>query len=173
MRVGVLGWVVLSVGAWMAAAGVAGADEASAGCPVRPLDLDMTRLKAEPGVQTVALDPSGARATVMYANGDVLRVANTGCITSALSARLWIAGDDASSDAQWLERARAVARLVLAPAPYDAVNASLQGNGAVTHVDGGLKTERALPNGAGYSLNVVRVPRDGLGPSMSMVFRNL
>jgi hypothetical protein len=36
-----------------------------------------------------------------------------------------------------------------------------------------MKIERALADGAGYSLAVVRTPRDGLGSSLSMVFRHL
>jgi hypothetical protein len=174
MRVGVLGHALLSGTVWIATCGAPVlAEDALAGCPARPLAMDMARLKAVPGVQAVVLDPSATRATVTYANGDVLRVATTGCVTPMLSARLWVAGGEASSDAQWLERARSVASLVLAPAPYGEVSTSLQGDATLTHVDGGMKIERALPNGAGYSLTVVRVPRDGLGSSLSMVFRNL
>ncbi|MGO4502343.1 MULTISPECIES: hypothetical protein [unclassified Dyella] len=153
--------------------GPASADDASVGCPIRPLTIDIAHLKATAGVQSVVLDPTATRATVMYDNGDVLRVASTGCVTSMLSARLWVAGDDAMSDALWLERARSVTELVLAPAAFAQVSASLKADAPVSHVDGGMKIDRALADGAGYSLTVVRTPRDGLGASMSLVFRRL
>lgn len=173
MRVAVLVGTLLLATLGLAVCGPASADEASVGCPIRPLTIDIAHLKATAGVQSVALDNAAARMTVMYGNGDVLRVASTGCVTSMLSARLWVAGDEGASDAQWLERARAVAELVLAPAASAQVNASLKSDAPVTHVDGGMKFDRALADGAGYSLTVVRTPRDGLGASMSLVFRRL
>ena len=173
MRVGAMVRALLLATMGLAAAGVAYADDTSAGCPIRPLDMDVAHVKTTPGVQSVVVDASGTRATVMFGNGDVLRVATTGCVTPMLSARLWVAGDDAMSDATWLQRARSVGELVLAPASFAQVNESLKGDVAITHAEGGMKIERALADGAGYSLAVVRTPRDGLGSSLSMVFRHL
>lgn len=164
---------LLCVGLLLSAPGTALAQDTSTGCPVHPLPIDIARLRAAPGVDSVVPDASGTRVTVMFANGDVLRVGATGCLTSMLAVRLWPAGDEPRSDAMWLQRARSVAGLVLAPAQSAQVNASLESGAAITHVDGGLTLERPLANGAGYSLTVVRTPRDGLGPSLSMVFRNL
>jgi hypothetical protein len=173
MRVVVLVRALLLATLGLAGSGPASADDAAVGCPIRPLTVDVAHLKATAGVQSVALDNAAARITVMYDNGDVLRIASTGCVTSMLSARQWVAGDDAMSDALWLERARSVTELVLAPAAAAQVSASLKGDSPVSHVDGGMKIDRALADGAGYSLTVVRTPRDGLGASMSLVFRRL
>ena len=173
MRVVALVGALLLAALGLAIGGPARADEASVGCPIRPLKIDLVHLKATAGVQSVALDSAATRMTVMYDNGDVLRVASTGCVTSMLSARLWVAGDDAMPDALWLERARSVAGLVLAPAASAQVAASLNADAPVTHVDGGMKIDHALADGAGYSLTVVRTPHDGLGSSLSMVFRRL
>jgi hypothetical protein len=90
-----------------------------------------------------------------------------------LAARLWLAGDDALTDAMWLERARTITSQVLPAAPSAQVIASLNSAGSLNHVDGGIKLDRTLADGAGYSMAVVRTPRDGLGSSMSLVFRHL
>jgi hypothetical protein len=149
------------------------ADDATAGCPLRPLAVDAAQLKATQGIQSVVVDATGTHATVIFNNGDVLRMGSTGCVTPMIAARLWVAGDDALSDAMWLERARSVAALALAPTASSRVDASLKGDLAITHADGGMKIEHTLGDGAGYTLLVARVPRDGLGASLSMVFRNL
>lgn len=161
----------LGIALWLACAGSAVSAEDAPGCPMRALNV--AQLKAAPGVQSVVVDASGSRATLIFANGDVLRMGTSGCVIPMLAARLWIAGDDALSDEAWLEHARAVAALALTPVQYAQVGAALAGNAPVMHVDGGLKLERALDNGAGFSLTVVRTPRDTLGASLSMVFRKL
>ncbi|WP_198651416.1 hypothetical protein [Dyella sp. C11] len=149
------------------------ADDASEGCPVRALNVDSDHLKTLPGVRSVVFDARRTRATLIYNNGDVLRVGATGCVTPMISARLWVADDGEMSDALWMDRARSVAGLVLTPASSERFNASLKNDSTVTHADGGMKVERALGDGAGYSMAVVRSPRDSLGASLSLVFRNL
>lgn len=170
MRVDVVRRALCSAVLLTAAWSSANAEDA-AGCPSRAMDV--SRLKTAAGVQSVVVDAGATRATVLFANGDVLRMGTTGCVAPMLTARLWVAGDDALSDAAWFERARSVAALVLAPAQSAQVDASLASQATVTHVDGGLRLERALSNGSGFSLAVVRTPRDSLGSSLSMVFRNL
>lgn len=170
MRVNFARCALLSSLLLAAAWSPASADEVD-GCPSRVVDVSQVKVAA--GVQSVVVDASATRATVIFTNGDVLRLGTTGCVTPMLAARLWVAGDDALSDAAWLERARSVAALVLAPAQSAQVGASLASNATVTHVDGGLKIDHALGNGSGFSLAVVRAPHDSLGSSLSMVFRNL
>lgn len=157
----------------LALAGPALAQDSAPGCPLRPLAANAHQLKAVPGVMSVVVDETSTHATLIFFNGDVLRLGTTGCVTPMISARLWVAGDDTLTDAMWLDRARDVARLALSPASSAKVVASLQGDAAVTHADGGLKMERAMGDGAGYSLAVVRAPHDSLGASLSMVFRHL
>jgi len=174
MRLAVLsGALLLGMPGLLGSSMQAHAEDASTGCPVRPLAVDAAQLKSAAGVQSVVFDADHTRATVMFANGDVLRAGTTGCVTPMVSVRLWVAGEDAASDGTWLERARTVTSLVLAPASAAQVDASLKSDSAVTHVDGGMKADHALGNGAGYSLTVVRTPRDSLGASLSLVFRNL
>lgn len=162
---------VLGVAVWLACAGSPASADDAAACPTRALNV--AQVKAAPGVQSVVVDASASRATAIFANGDVVRLGTTGCVTPMLAARLWVAGDDALSDAAWLDRARSIAALLLPPAQATQVNAALASHASPTHVDGGLKLERALGNGSGFSLTVVRAPRDSLGASLSMVFRNL
>jgi hypothetical protein len=174
MRVAVLGFGLLTgMLCLLASTMPAHADDASAGCPLRPLAADAARLKSAPGVQSVVFAADNTRATVLFDDGGVLRLGTTGCVTPMVSARLWLAAEDGLSDAMWLQRARTVTDLVLASASAAQVDASLTNDAAVTHVDGGIKVDRALGNGSGYSLTVVRTPRDGLGSSLSLVFRNL
>jgi len=147
---------------------------AEAACQQRPLNLDLDRLRQEAVVQSLSVDPSHTTATVLFADGDVLRVGSTGCVTPMLSARLWVARDDGMTDEAWFGRARWIAEHVLQPARAAQVATSLaNGRPAITHVEGGLRLDSPLADGAGYSLMVVRAPRDGLGASLSLVLRNL
>lgn len=143
------------------------------GCPQRPLPMDVDHLRQDKDVQAVSVNASRTSATVLFVDGDVLRVGTIGCVRPTLSARLWVANDEGMTDDAWLGRARSVAARVLDPSRAAQLTASLANGQPVTHVDGGLKVQRPLADGAGYSLTVVRTPYDGLGTSMSLVVHNL
>jgi hypothetical protein len=167
----VLAAAVLLYSPW----GLLHADDApdDAGCPQRPLAMDVDHLRQDKDVQAVSVNASRTSATVLFVDGDVLRVGTIGCVKPSLSARLWVANDEGLTDDAWLSRARSVATRVLEPGRAAQLTASLASGQPVTHVDGGLKVQRALADGAGYSLTVVRTPYDGLGTSMSLVVHNL
>jgi len=171
LKLALLASTLLWVLPWMTAA--AETPVTPAECPMRTLGVDIDRLRHAANVQSVATDAASASVTVLFTNGDALRVGVTGCVTPMLSARLWVGADGTASDAQWLERARWIAGLILPAQRAAQVSATLQDATVDTHVDGGFRLERAMPAGGGYSLAVVRTPRDGLGTSLSMVFRNL
>ncbi|WP_426270297.1 hypothetical protein ACN9MB_21885 [Dyella kyungheensis] len=175
MRIGkAVGWLLCgSLMSFVADAHAAEPDDAITACPVRKLEMDIEHLKSEADVQSVMLDPAGLRATVLYRNGDVLRVGTIGCMTPMIAARLWVVNDEGRTDQGWMARARTIAQVVLTTGQFSRVDAALQGAQTVIPTDTGFKFERALAGGAGYSVAVLRAPHDSLGPSLSAVFSNL
>jgi hypothetical protein len=164
-------------GAVLAAAALAPAHAGTAPppatCPTRTLDLDIAQLRGISGVRDVVMEDGSPTATVLFANGDVLRIAQTGCVKPVLVARLWVTGQDGVSDEVWKQRASLVSRLALKPDRAAQVAASLETTGVDQRINGGPKIERPLPNGAGYSMTVMRSTQDSLGLFLSMVYLNL
>ncbi|MET3653801.1 hypothetical protein [Dyella japonica] len=175
MRIGkAVGWLLFGALASFAASSQAAVpDDAITACPVRKLDIDIERLKSAADVQSVILDPAGLRLTVLYRNGDVLRAGTIGCMTPMIAARLWVVNDEGRTDQGWIARARELAQIVLTDSQFSRVDSALQSDRSVTPTDTGFKVEHALAGGAGYSVAVIRAPRDSLGLSLSIVFRNL
>ncbi|WP_114240186.1 hypothetical protein [Dyella sp. C9] len=169
-RLGALCVVLLGV---YAVAPPAHADLPPAACPARTLELDEATVRAAIGVQDVVMDAGHAQATVLFANGDVLRVAQTGCLKPVLVARLWTDARDGVADEIWKQRATMVSQLVLKPERAAQVTASLQAAGVDARNNGAPRIERELPGHAGYSMTVMRSAQDGLGQFLSMVYLNL
>jgi hypothetical protein len=139
-------------------------------CQTRPLPLDMARLRSIKQVQSVVVDSSASVATLLFANGDVLRIGTMGCVSALLSARLWVADRAFITDATWIEKARFVTGLVLEPDQARQISDSLETPNMVRLLEGAMSIEGKVAGRTRYSMTVSARPTDNLGSSMSIVY---
>ncbi|MGC1546968.1 MAG: hypothetical protein WA777_00410 [Rhodanobacter sp.] len=93
-------------------------------CQVQPASLDIDRLRSTKDVLSVIPDAKKLNATVLFADGDVLKVQSKGCITSVIDAKLWIS-NPTFVDASLIEKAKQITSLILSPVEARQVEISM------------------------------------------------
>jgi hypothetical protein len=141
-----------------------------ASCEARPLVLDMARLKSAAGVQSVVADASTSHVTVLFANGDVLRIGTMGCTSDLLAARLWVADRTFLPDTIWFAKAKFVTDLVLDAEQARRLDESLKTPRIERQPNGGMSIENLGASAPHYAMTVTGRPADNLGLSMSIVY---
>lgn len=139
----------------------------------KPLSLDIARLRRTHGVRDAVLDSSNSQLTVLFTNGDVLLAASSES-GSAVTTRLLVTHANLlTTDEDWREKIKLVAGLVLSPLNAKRVDQSLgsavfeQRSGGAMSIDSGSATQPE------YGGTISGMQLDGLGRSMSIVYRRL
>lgn len=81
-------------------------------CTVQPVPLNIDRINSGQGVRSVVSDDRRLSATVLFENGDVLKVLSFGCYTRSIRAQLWT-GQISFIDKEVLGKAKIITCLVL------------------------------------------------------------
>jgi hypothetical protein len=146
-----------------------GAEPSIPPCKVRPLPVDMARLHAMKDVQAVNGDESTSVVTVLFSNGDVLRLGanDSGCTSGlVISARFWSYNLIGESNA--VQKATYVTDLIFSPQLAEQFDHSIQ-TSKLTTKPGQWYFDGPIEGGAVWWASVTTVSGlDGMGRSMSI-----
>ncbi len=140
-------------------------------CTPGPLPVDVARLHAMKDVQAVNSDESTSVVTVLFSNGDVLRLGanDSGCTSGrVISARLWSYHFLGESNAT--QKAQYVTDLIFSPHVAEQIDRSIQSS-KLTTKPGQWYFDGPTEGGAVWWASVTTVSGlDGMGRSVSIVY---